>query len=521
MIHIREVTLIWFGSLGLEQDREMLNGAYEEQNWTISRLVDEPDYPPEETVGKDKRGSIGRLWKMMTGGKDKDAKRAQKKQMQEVEDLNVPLDPPPPLSYLVSRTPHERSPQRHTSSPSKSSLVVPPLPHPRSMSAPSSGYPPLPPSAGSMSSFPIPSSPSTGTSQPRYSPRNSVASGDERRFSQLNGNEGMQQPVTVISEDGVYGIQDRSVNTTYGRQNAAPFSSHDPYGNEWGMSQPRISAPTSRPMSILSTDKELPPLPGGARPPVPQAARSFPVLRPNTSYEFLDYHPPIAPFKSEARRQSFSGKISSLFGGSRSRQRSDAGLVPPPRFGTIGGVEVDYGGFGYHFDEFGASAPSLGRWTARTDDGQFEIPVTTYSLTASKKEKRSSRTRSRGFSGRLSAIFSGGSRSSGGDTSYGREGGRRSTEREDQLRHTAVNGNGLAPSDGERYARQAIYPSHGGRQTSRSEVELRQSVSSLATFPRNSTASSRRYEAVIPQERDFIAMRYPTESERLNLMRQS
>jgi hypothetical protein len=518
------VALNLIRSLGLEQDREMANGPHEEQNWTLSQLVDEPDCAPEEHVEKDKRSSIGRLWKKMTGGKDKDARHTQQKQVQQVEDLNTPLDPPPPLSYLVSRSPHERSPQRHVSPPSRQSFVALGPFHPRSTSAPSSGVPPVPGSAGSATSFVIPSSPSTGASQPRYSPRDSVGSGDERRFSQLNANDGMQQFVPVISEDGVYDLQDRSVNAIYGRPSAGPFVSHDPYGNEWGISQSRTPAQMTLngAMSISSTEKDLPPLPGGARPPVPQAARSFPVLRPITSYEFLDYHPPMAPFKSDVRRQSFSGKIGSLFGGSRSRQNSDAGLVPPARFGTIGGPDLEYGGVGYYVDEFGASTPSLGRWTSRTDDGQREIPVTTYSIATSKKDKRSSRTRSRGFSGRLSAIFGGGGRSSSGDASHGREGaGRRSMDRENHLQQTAMNGNGLAPSDGERYARQSTYASHPGRQASRSDVELRQSVSSLVTFPRHSVASSRRYEAVIPQERDFIAMRYPTESERLNLLRQS
>lgn len=501
----------------------MVSGAQEEQNWTISQLVDGPDCAPEH-VEKDKRSSIGRLWKKMTSSKDKDARYMQKKQVQQVEDLNTPLDPPPPLSYLVSRSPHERSPQRHVSSPSRQSFVALGPSHPRSMSAPSSGVPSLPASAASAASFTIPPSPSAGASQPRYSPRDSVGSGDERRFSQLNVNDGIQQFVPVISEDGVYDIQDRPVNAIYSRPSAGPFATHDPYGNEWGTSHSRTPAQTTlngagRPMSISSTEKELPPLPGGARPPVPHAARSFPVLRPITSYEFLDYHPPMAPFKSDVRRQSFSGKIGSLFGGSRSRQNSDVGLVPPARFGTIGSPDVEYGGFGYYVDEFGASTPSLGRWTSRTDDGQREIPVTTYSIATSKKDKRSSRTRSRGFSGRLSAIFGGGGRS---DAIHGRENaGRRSMDRESNLRQSAMDGSGLAPSDGERYARQSMYASHPGRQVSRSDVELRQSVSSLATFPRLSVASSRRYEAVIPQERDFIAMRYPTESERLNLMRQS
>lgn len=501
----------------------MLNGGHQEQNWTISQLVNEPEGTLEEPAEKDKRRSIGRLWKKMTGSKDKDGARTPKKgQTRQVEDVNTPLDPPPPLSYLVSRSPHERSPQRHVSSPARHSLQVP-ASHPRSSSTPTTGGFGQPPSsAPSISTqFGMPSSP-TATSQPRYSPRDSVGSGEERRFSHIQGGDGMQQQAFTpyISEDGAYEPQDRSIGSTYGRQRG-PSYSNDPYGNDWGGQQSRSSTQMGRPMSVVSMDKDLPPLPNGAKPPQPQASRSFPVLRPTTSYEVLDLRPPLAPFKSDPRRQSFSGKVSTIFGGSRSRLNSDAGLAPPRQYETYNGPGFEYGNSLYRTDEFGASTPSLGRWGS--DDDQREIPVahTTYSLAPAGKDKRASRTASRSFGGRLSAIFGGGSGSNG---TQGRESiGRRSAERENFLRQEAINGVGLAPSDGERYARQPSYPPQGGvnRPASRSEVALRESGSSFVTFPRNSTASSRRYEAVIPQERDFVAMRYPTESERLNLMRQS
>lgn len=502
----------------------MNGGGNEDQNWTISQLVDEPEGNLEEPAEKDKRRSIGRLWKKMTGSKDKDGSRTPKKnQTRQVEDLNVPLDPPPPLSYLVSR-----SPQRHVSSPSRHSLQVP-ASHPRSLSTPAAGgFGQSPPSAPPQSTqFTMPSSPSTAGSQPRYSPRDSVGSGDDRRFSHhIQGDGTQSQFAPFISEEGAYETPDRSMLSTYNRQGNAPYP-NDPYANDWTPQQPRSSMQmggggtiNGRPMSVISMDKDLPPLPNGAKPPQPQASRSFPVLRPATSYEVIDSRPPMAPFKSDPRRQSFSGKVSSIFGGgSRSRLNSDAGLAPP-RFQTYGGPNQEYGNGLYRAEEFGASTPSLGRWGS--DDDQRDMPTThtTYSL-APRNDKRTSRTKSRGFSGRLSAIFGGGSNHGTGAASGRENAGRPSTEREDYLRHEAMNGVGLAPNDGERYARQSAYPSANGGRASQSEMALRESVSSFVTFPRNSTASSRRYDAVIPQERDFIAMRYPTESERLNLMRQS
>lgn len=386
--------------------------------------------------------------------------------------------------------------------------------------------------------FTVPSSPSTGTSQTRYSPRDSVASGDDRRYSQFMGPGevgpgGQFAHPQFLPEEAVYDPQDRA--SVYTRTGPSESYSHDPYASNWTprARQSRTSVQmlpgSSRPLSATSSDKDLPPLPDGAKPPQPQTSRSFPVLRPTTSYDVVDLRPPLPQFKSDQRRQSFSGRVTSMFGGSRSRLNSDAGLAPPAHYQTHQGPVAGYAYANdtYHPDEFGASTPSLGQWGSDDDPQQpyraGEIPVahTTYSIASktSKKDKRAS-SRSRGLSGRLSAIF----RPSGSNlSSHGREstlGSRPSEEREDVVRQGAERGIGLAPNDGERYPRQPVYPTTGSR-ASRSEVALRQSVSSFVTFPRNSVASARRYETAIPQERDFIAMRYPTETERLNLMRQT
>ncbi|KAF8313476.1 hypothetical protein DL93DRAFT_1175271 [Clavulina sp. PMI_390] len=514
--------------LGLEQDDMMLHAAQHEQPWTISQLVDEPegalDEPPPITE-KDKRSSIGRLWKKMTGGKEKSSGGPSKRsQSRPAEDYTMPLDPPPPISYLVSRTPHDRSSQRHATSSSRQSQSIPNSPTPRTHSTPvSPGF--GPPTINTQ--FIDPGSPTVGTS--RYSPRDSDGSGGEdKRFSQYAD----AQYSPYVAEDGMY------------------------ERNEWGPSQRLSMQPNnnSRRISVASSDKDLPPLPNGAGPaqhPPPMTSHSFPALRPASSYEVIDLRPPIVPFKSE-RRQSFSGRVSSLFGGnngSKSRLDHDADLVPPPqsRFGPYAGPgnqEYAYGnsnGF-YRAEEFGQSTPSLRRWGSDDEppmSSQLPIAHTTYSIASSRKEKRSSRSTGRGLTGRLSAIFGGnggsgphhtadrGTMSLNGSMLNG--GGaesinRQSFDRDGYVRQDAMNGVGLAPSDGERYARQRNgYPSASINNTraSRSEMALRESVSSFVTFPRNSMASSRRYEAAIPQERDFVAMRYPTESERLNLMRQA
>lgn len=178
---------------------------------------------------------------------------------------------------------------------------------------------------------------------------------------------------------------------------------------------------------------------------------------------------------------------------------------------------------------------------------------TIYTLASPSKDRNGNTQSRKGrFSSRLSAIFGGGGGSSG---ESGGGSGRRSIEREKQLKVAASNGNGLAPGDGERYARrqpqspaqyqqqqqqmqyqQGYYqhqppsppfvPSMGNR-ASRSEIALNESPgggrpSSVVSFPRLSVASSsKRYEGVIQQERDFVSMRYPTESERQDILRRS
>ena len=456
---------------------------FDDEPWSAMQLVDEAPTLVADEEAKPKKHTIGRLWKKMTG-KDKDSSRSKRPQHPQ-DDLNVPLDPPPPLSYLVSLSNgHERSHIRHASSlpvqstgPSGSQPRSPSLPVPLSI---------LPGAGASISP------PSSGTSQ-GFSPRDGLF-GDERRHS------GPTDEVELVTDDGSPERRDRisGVQTYSGKPRSVAYSTPEPWRQssypspiDASFSLPHIRGGSSRQLSTSSFDKDLPPLPHEAF----HTARSQPTLRPFTAYD-----PPSPPFKTDARRQSFNDLFSrpvvQTLGNfiSRSRKNSDALVPPPPLFGT------------FQVDEFGASAPSLGRW----EDEPSHYAALSLSLSPTKSEK-SSKRRSRFTSG-LSSIF--GSNGSSG-------GGRQSVEREMQLRDTALDGTGLAPNDGLIYPRFADqYPMSRG---SRSEVALRSSSASVATFsrPLPGSASSKRFDSLIPQESDFLALRYPTESERVDLVRQS
>jgi hypothetical protein len=390
----------------------------------------------------------------------------------------------------------------------------------------------VPPSLGSGSSqTPISSSPPSTVRSARFSIRDSVGS-DDRRFSRAPGEE-VQFPVHTDDVSYVDAV-DRGPGNSRVPTNQAPYSSSPypdtstAYSSDWRQSMSMRSQRTvrdeGRPSSVFSNDKDkaLPPLPG-------ELSAQVPSLRPTTSYEFSDYREPSAPFKNETRRQSLGGKVVRPVAPSL----SNGGLAPPTYLHQYPGTYAgNMGDISYHVDEFGASTPALGQWMSTTDDGSQREPSsiapTVYSVGLPSKDKGTKR-RSR-FTSRLSALFGGGT---GGGATDNTSGNRRSLERERELRLAAINGNGLAPGDGERYARR---PSHipgsppppcapgMNERASRSEVALHSDgrPSSIISFPRHSVASSsRRYEGVIQQERDFISMRYPTESERQDLMRRS
>lgn len=406
----------------------------------------------------------------MTGKDSKDA--AGKHPTQQPEDLNVPLDPPPPISYLVNRSggPTERAPPPPLS-PSMQSSGGSLSPY-RSVSAPVPLFvKSTSPSATSSSLLPSPTS-------NRFPWRDSVSDGrrdsavvDDNEISPVD--EGIERrdylPAPGPSRSSRYSMQQESPR----RMGHGPSTSSS---TAPGTFNPRRSGRESSVSSSIY--KDLPPL--------PSETMSIPMhspleARPVTAYE-LD-GPPRPQFASEPRRQSFSGLIGhpiESFSKAISRSRKNSELAPP-RFSTV------------YYDEFGRSSMSLGRLD---DPRHVEQLSSNKSADALNVSTRSHKTRSR-FG--LSSLF-----------------GRRSVEREEGLKQSALDGTGLAPSDGRIYARQAERPP--GPRLSRSDNALRDSRTSVVTFPRSSTTSSRRLDYLIPQEDNFVAYRYPSEVERLDIL---
>ncbi|KAF8326598.1 uncharacterized protein EI90DRAFT_1910814 [Cantharellus anzutake] len=452
--------------LGLENESEMYEGPYDEELWRASQVVDEtyvePRPQPEEARTKPKKGGLGRLWKMMTG---KNTRRSKSSEINnglrpQASDYDIPLDPPPPLSYLVSRNGTERPPQgRHVSTPPMQTIV--PFSHPRSATVPSAAPNPNTPLSAPSLYIPSPSTPTSG----RFSPRTSIISEDRRLSTPID-------EVEVYTDDS-YHRRDgqRAVHSVHGL--TKPPEINFPYGQDswrtFASNSPALTVKTTRTPrapSISSIHKDLPPIPGDQFP----VTRSQPSLRPASVS--VPPHTVSTPWATEGRRQSVSGPP-------RGAQVHD--LAPPPIL------------YHYGVDDFGMSTPSLGRWEDEVRRPSL-VPIS----------EKSSRRRSR-FAN-IASMFTGSHR--------------RSVEREDKLRVTAARGIGLAPSDGQLYPRQMgqqpfalpIHPSY-------SETALRNSSSSAVTFPRTSKGSLTRYADLVPQESELLALRYTTEEEREELMR--
>lgn len=424
----------------------------------------------------------------MTG---KDAKEAGKRSPQP-EDLTVPLDPPPPISYLVNRSggPSERVPPPPLSPSMQSSNGSFGQPQYRSASAPVPTFvKSTPPSAASSSMLPSPTS--------NRSPwRDSISEG--RRDSAAPDDADLTSATEEMTERRDYlPAPGPSRASRYSMQQDNPRRiGHGPAtSSSTGTFNPRRSGRESSVSSSIY--KDLPPLPletpsfpmsSPTQLPLPMPSPTPTHDRPMTTYD-LD-GPPRPQFASERRRQSFSGLIGNpveSFNKVLSRSRKNSELVPP-RFSAV------------HYDEFGRSSASLGR----LEDPRHYDMQHRQQLSSNKSADalnvggttRSHKTRSRfGFT----SLF-----------------GRRSVEREDGLKQSALDGMGLAPSDGRTYARQTErYPAP---RLSRSDNALRDSRASVVTFPRSSMASSRRLDSLIPQEDNFVAYRYPSEVERLDII---
>ncbi|KAF9474233.1 hypothetical protein BDN70DRAFT_885073 [Pholiota conissans] len=287
---------------------------------------DEPSEKGEEKTKK-KKGGLAKIWRVITG-KNEDHNRDSTRRLEGNED-DLPLAPPPPLSYLVNRGPGEGG-MRHASTPSLPSIVSPKF-----------GSPGM--------------SPPTAPSSLLPSPASLRRSGDIEIADGRNANSDADaQDDTIIVQPRQKSLHSaKSDNQLRPQSQSIPSLPSSPMPTSKSNSlSPNVANGSARPTS-LSREKSLPPIPPGEQP-----ARILPSdLRPRTYYDHRtlppgsgpahDFLPPQAPFRTpDARRQSF--------GGTSSKPNLTMPTSRPVAFDSPRS-------FGPRYDEFGASRQSLGR----------------------------------------------------------------------------------------------------------------------------------------------------------------
>jgi hypothetical protein len=298
-------------------------------------ILQEPDEKP-----KKKQSGFKKIWRIVTGTSKTDLNLNNRgvSQTYARQEENLPLAPPPPLSYLVDRAPIEMAATRHSSTPSLYS----------------------PSSKNILSSAGM--SPPTAPSSVLPSPVSS-------------GRPVFDREVAIAGRNalGVYGDRDRDRENADPKadDNWEPPSIHnvyptilDPELRPRVLSSPSLPSNSQltmspRPISMSDREKSLPPLPGNVR----DAGQMASPARPTTVFAYeprhalpdrpaQDYLPPQAGFRGpDVRRQSFGGMISQP---SNNSVRSQTAL---PR--TIGYESAR--SLSSKYDEFAYSRRSLGR----------------------------------------------------------------------------------------------------------------------------------------------------------------
>ncbi|RDB16773.1 hypothetical protein Hypma_002608 [Hypsizygus marmoreus] len=418
-----------------------------------------------------KKKGLAKIWGIVTGvGKHGGIGRGPSQSLDksaERTDDDLPLAPPPPLSYLVNRGPSDL---RSTGS----RIVSPP-----SINSTASLRPTASVSPGM--------SPSTGPSSILPSPASSRLSGPEVEIVEARNFSGGHY------DDKENQYQDETIGKS---QSPTPRNVH-PVISEPDMRQrlvrsntppppvPNFVNTSPRPPSIMAREKSLPPLPGEAisRPlsnnamdPRPRTVYTYdPRPLPPGSGPAHDFLPPSAPFRTpDTRRQSF--------GGLSSRPSLAVQTMPMnAKQQTLPGPRKP---FGVRYDEFGYSRRSLGP----LDSFRDALSPQQSPATATKRKSRF------GFASLL---------------------GRKSTPEPDDNDSTLV-GQPFpvmrrSGSDG-----QDDLMTTNGYATSTSRHSA---LSTGLSNARMSVASRKALEERVAQDPEFVAYRYPSNDQRLDLLR--
>ncbi|KAG6837714.1 hypothetical protein H0H93_003516 [Arthromyces matolae] len=396
----------------------------------------------DENPKKKKKG-LAKIWGIVTGS-SKQQNAIQREASLDRTDDDTPLAPPPPLSYLVNRSPAEVrvANGRRGSNPSLPSLI------------PTKSYGPASPgtSTGPSSLYPSPAS-------------SSRTSGPDVEIAGASN---------IVLEDEESTFRDDTIRQT----KSTPSKNVHPVISEPNMRQrmSRESLPPPIPdlpqAPHLTRDKSLPPLPaeafsrslsGNSMDPRPRTVYTYdPRQLPPGSNPAFDFTPPNAPFRSvDVRRQSFGGLST----------RPNMGAYTMPVNGKKTVAE--------NYDDFGYSRRSLG-------PVETSIPTIPAQQPAKRKSKFG-----------LSSLL-----------------GKKSSPPKDELvdstqhqfptmRRSGSNGHGLDEAMLNGYSSATPRPSMHN-----------------ATLPsRMSIASRKALEERVAQDTNFVAYRYPSNDQRLDLLR--
>ncbi|KIK67436.1 hypothetical protein GYMLUDRAFT_55203 [Collybiopsis luxurians FD-317 M1] len=439
------------------------------QIWPTSELTPVPSRQSEEK-SKKKKG-FAKIWRIVTrSGKSESPDVRESHSLDRTEDdSDFPLAPPPPLSYLVSRgSPGDRVGGRHASTPSLPSTASPKL----ALSSATGVSPPTAPS----------------TALP--SPASSRQSGVDQDTPKPNIEE-LEPPTALATSKNVYSVISEPDLRQRVSQTAVPIVDM-PIDKQ--LSQTVSSRLT---ISTLSREKSLPPLPSDAviRPYVNGNSRDS--SRPRTVYTFdsrppgtgapHDFLPPQAAFRNEVRRQSFGGlttrpNLSSLL----SKSTNSKGTTPSRK------------NLAPNYDEFGDSRGSLRLTAPYTSDPSARIPVTGPTPT-----KRRSRFGLSSFLGKKN-------RNHSPENS-------KEMMNEPQYQQYPYQGQIQQQFPAMRVSGSDMHDDvMTGYATSNSRHSA---LSGSAGGPRISITSRKALDELVPQDPDFVAYRYPSNDQRLDLLR--
>lgn len=434
------------------------------QIWPLA----EADVRSQETrtEPRKKKSGFAKIWGIVTRSSKNDSQTASRDMSQSFErtEDDLPLAPPPPLSYLVDRGPGDLAiaSARHSSTPS-----LPSSTSPKNVLSSPGISPPTAPS----SILPSPvSSPRPGDLDNAHEGRKTSGNYDDQERPGSSPESGNAfNPRHMHPGTPEPDVQQQHQLQQRAQRSPSSAASH--------LTTPRpIGA--ARPASSMSREKSLPPLPGEALSHAPVVP---PDPRPRTLYTYdprripagtaLDFLPPQAPFRTaDVRRQSFGGMAS----------RPNLAIQTTPVSKPIG-PDLRRS-FGPAYDEFGLSRRSL----ARLEHVQEDSPLPIVSTPNSKRKSRF------GFASLL------------GKNLFTHERGDVHESGPHQFPLL-----GKLGSDGQ----------HEVLANGYATTTSRHSTLGGAAAPRMSVMSRKAVEELVAQDPEFVAYRYPSGDQSLDLLR--